>query len=205
MDKVYASLPLTGPADIRVLEVFPTEPGKPIETRLRVLSLDDNDCHFQALSYTWGDPTNKKAIRCNGEEFLATKNMYSALERLPNLDKSASLGRVFWIDAICINQDDWNERGSQVQLMLRIYQQADIVWADLGYASSEEFHGVAKFINLMIEILDVNSGGPKLEKDLTGAYPDIDDPLWRTWQEFLSRPYFVRLWTVSAKVTTLLR
>lgn len=204
MDKVYACLPLIKTTDIRVLDIFPTNPGQPIETRLRVVSLDDNDCHYQALSYTWGDPTYKVVIRCDGTEFLATKNMHSALERLPRIDKSQSLGRTFWIDAICINQEDWNERGSQVQLMLRIYQQADVVWADLGDASAEEFLGVAKFINLMIEVLDVNHGGPKLERNLEELLPRQDDPIWVIWQKFLSRPYFTRLWTVCSKLITLL-
>ncbi|KAH9213125.1 hypothetical protein DL95DRAFT_302949, partial [Leptodontidium sp. 2 PMI_412] len=34
-----------------------------------------------------------------------------------------------WVDAICINQQDLEERSAQVQLMKKIYQQAEGVIA----------------------------------------------------------------------------
>jgi hypothetical protein len=50
------------------------------------------------------------------------------------VSSSRSLDRTgfffFWIDAICINQKDSDERGQQVQFMAKIYNQAHrvIVW-----------------------------------------------------------------------------
>jgi len=40
------------------------------------------------------------------------------------------VARVVWIDAICINQDDLDERSSQLQIMGDIYSQAQdvVIW-----------------------------------------------------------------------------
>lgn len=50
-------------------------------------------------------------------------------EDLKNEGKGAASG-FFWVDAICINQDDLEERSAQVQIMPQIYSKAScvIVW-----------------------------------------------------------------------------
>ncbi|KAH7306119.1 heterokaryon incompatibility [Rhexocercosporidium sp. MPI-PUGE-AT-0058] len=65
-------------------------------------------------------------IRCNGVSVAVTQSLHSALQRLQTPDGS----RLMWIDAICINQDDSEERSIQVTLMREIYlrAQAVIVW-----------------------------------------------------------------------------
>lgn len=57
-----------------------------------------------------------------------TRNLEGALRRL----RSCSLDRILWIDALCINQKDVQERGQQVQLMARIYASARqvLVWLE---------------------------------------------------------------------------
>lgn len=49
-------------------------------------------------------------------------------------------GRVLWVDAICINQDDMIERNKQVPMMDRIYQNSSrtVVWLGAGDEVSEE-------------------------------------------------------------------
>ena len=47
-----------------------------------------------------------------------TRNLYRALKQLRCNNQS----RVFWIDAICVNQQDMDERGHQVQRMADIYR-----------------------------------------------------------------------------------
>ena len=82
---------------------------------------------YEALSYCWGDPSDKIPIECNGSGGLAiTKNLHSALLRLQLPNQL----RLIWADAICINQEDTEERGSQVRLMKDIYRFASsvVVW-----------------------------------------------------------------------------
>lgn len=62
-----------------------------------------------------------------------TENLHSALLEL----RSHQLERLLWIDAICINQDDMNEKSHQIQLMSKIYGLASCVIVWLGKAEDE--------------------------------------------------------------------
>ncbi|KAJ4353241.1 uncharacterized protein N0V89_004968 [Didymosphaeria variabile] len=81
---------------------------------------------FTALSYVWGDPTAPKSILIDGKtRFWVTRNLFDALKTLRRPDGAL----MFWIDAICINQDDPEEKRWQIGLMRRIYRQAHRVLA----------------------------------------------------------------------------
>ena len=45
---------------------------------------------------------------------------------------------MFWVDAICINQADIDERSAQVKIMKIIYESADTVFAWLGLPFNDE-------------------------------------------------------------------
>ena len=87
---------------------------------------------FVALSYVWGDTTDLRMILVGNSRIRVTKNLYDALMvlRLPKEDL------VVWVDALCINQSDDEEKGWQVGLMADIYQKAYKVLAWLGSAES---------------------------------------------------------------------
>ncbi|KAI9740668.1 MAG: hypothetical protein M1818_004632 [Claussenomyces sp. TS43310] len=81
---------------------------------------------YTALSYVWGNPANPSYIILNGEKrFFVTQNLCKALKAL----RSASEGLCIWVDAICINQTDYEEKKIQIGLMKRVYQQAEKVIA----------------------------------------------------------------------------
>lgn len=91
-------------------------------------------------------------IKCEGRLILGTRNLRNALRRLrqyQNIQRSApahsTLGKMaasmalynknthlYWIDAICIDQDDLHERSAQVLLMGKIYRQCQCTMAWLG-------------------------------------------------------------------------
>jgi hypothetical protein len=81
---------------------------------------------YEALSYTWGDPNDKQEIRLQNSPFPVTKNLHAALVHL----RLSYSPRTLWIDAICINQADIEERNRQVKHMREIYTRAMrvIVW-----------------------------------------------------------------------------
>lgn len=83
---------------------------------------------YEALSYAWGDPNFTYPLRCNEMIYAITENLANALHSLRLPDKE----RLLWIDAICINQYDDDERASQVGKMFVIYQKAERVVAWLG-------------------------------------------------------------------------
>ncbi|ETS77422.1 hypothetical protein PFICI_11296 [Pestalotiopsis fici W106-1] len=87
---------------------------------------------YIALSYTWaddnGDDTKHGSILVDGRPFPVTKNCEFALRRA----RSEIHTIVIWVDAICIDQDNDEERGHQVKLMPQIYSRAQSVLIYVG-------------------------------------------------------------------------
>ena len=76
---------------------------------------------YAAISYAWGKPVFSAKIRCNGIELPVTQTAYEALIYL----RYTQGPRYVWIDAVCINQLDTEEKNEQVQvLMFRIFQRS---------------------------------------------------------------------------------
>jgi Heterokaryon incompatibility protein (HET) len=96
-----------------------------LKCTLKYVSLGSNT-DFEALSYTWGAAGPGQTISLDGRGFQVLENLEAALRRL----RKPLTQRAVWIDAICINQNDLDERREQVLLMRKIYEQAKqvVVW-----------------------------------------------------------------------------
>lgn len=128
---LYARLPLTSPTSTRVLDLhaFFEHENEPITVTMRVVDLDERPS-FAALSYVWGEWSSPKdVVYCSGYEIPVTRNCWAALRRLRKLGVTT-----IWVDAICINQKDDDDKGSQLPLMGRIYSSkgADTIYVWLG-------------------------------------------------------------------------
>ncbi|KAI0419301.1 heterokaryon incompatibility protein-domain-containing protein [Xylaria grammica] len=118
----------------------------PIQVSISVVNLESSPT-YEALSYYWGEASDKRLIFCNGKPFPVTQSLESALRHL----RRRKDDRVLWIDAICINQEDVDERAHQVNLMRHIYQNAHRVVAWLG-ESSDDSDRAFQFCERMIKI-----------------------------------------------------
>ncbi|KAK8029563.1 hypothetical protein PG993_010854 [Apiospora rasikravindrae] len=98
------------------------------QLELQTFSLSDAPTFF-CLSYVWGDPNQFLAVNCNGGMVPVTQNLFHALRTCFDRYPDSWL----WADGICINQQDFAERGSQVQLMGSIYAKASMVLAHPGH------------------------------------------------------------------------
>jgi hypothetical protein len=85
---------------------------------------------YDALSYVWGGSDKPRSISI-GEHYLrydlpVTENLHKALSRL----RHRSIERILWVDAVCINQENKQEKEQQIQFMAKIYAQANrvVVW-----------------------------------------------------------------------------
>lgn len=124
--------------EIRLLRISPaTFYSSPLICSLIYTSLDAQPS-YKALSYTWGSPYSdsqswrpepslgEARIIVNGHPVNITANLNSALRHLRPQHEAL----VLWVDAICINQKDNEEKTWQVQQMRRVYEIAlsTIVW-----------------------------------------------------------------------------
>ena len=127
---------LDGPHSIRLLRLKPDIDSAEIRCEIfnYRLRTDRSSGPYEALSYVWGNSEQRKRLFVcdnsiwNGTQAYldVTTNLLAALRRIrdPDIEKNV------WIDAICINQKDIEERGSQVGFMASIYAYASrvIVW-----------------------------------------------------------------------------
>jgi len=191
-----------GPSDIRVLRLHrgsgqDDEITCTLERRyFPPLSTTSNrrpglDC--MALSYTWGDTAkNLRKILCNGDDFIVTKNLYSALYHL----RSSHSDSFLWIDAVCVDQNNSSEKATQVQRMGEIYSRAlhTVIWlGDANLLSREGLRACSKFA--------LNAGADPAALPTLLPRPPWWDP-WELLPPFfllllLRCPYFTRIWIVQ--------
>jgi Heterokaryon incompatibility protein (HET) len=200
--KIYDSLPLTEAGPFRLLTLLPsTIFSSSIQCTLSVSNF--STASYQALSYCWGDVKATISMIVNDTNFQATENLVSALRHLRH--KKDDL--VIWVDAICINQNDLNERNAQVQQMGLIYSKAQLVVCWLGEAKDDS-HLAFRMMKAWGDVL-LRSGltsPSQIIKELYGeavltAVKEIDDPFnLRAWQAVfmcLDRPWWCRVWIVQ--------
>jgi hypothetical protein len=116
---------------IRVFDLQPPSSGNeedPIHGQLRAVCLDDNPS-YSALSYAWGNPLpSRQVVFEAGQSLSVTENCYNALQQL----RHSFRRRTLWVDSICIDQANEEEKSHEVSLMRDIYNQADKVYIWLG-------------------------------------------------------------------------
>ena len=187
----FGSCPLTDPrGEIRVLDLLPGGFESPIECTLATQSLMPATKHgqtreYEALSYVWGQgtPTHSIKIHTAGQSagvMYIMPNLYAALRRLRD-DRSV---RVLWIDAICIDQANTQEKNCQVPLMADIYRRAEHVCVWLGQ-SSDDSDKALQFISGAEYLIATSAWGQH-------------EPDWRAFYSFISRPWFRHRWAIQA-------
>ena len=104
-----------------------------IECELPVVSLL-NSPTYHALSYTWGDPDVTQAVTVNGREVQVTTTLFAALSTLKITEPELDL---LWVDALCIDQNDFADKNQQLPVMPAIYGSAERTHVWLGDASED--------------------------------------------------------------------
>ncbi|KAH7333365.1 heterokaryon incompatibility protein-domain-containing protein [Rhexocercosporidium sp. MPI-PUGE-AT-0058] len=160
---------------------------------------------FVALSYTWGTEMHTQPLSINGHDFYVTENLYSFLRRIPDLPEF-SPDTWWWVDAICINQNDVKEKNSQMAIMGKIYESATqtVVWlgeendAHFGEESRDCRYAIENLYRLCDE-MERASGNDKAAN--RAAMEWLRDPKsgldWGAVRGLLLRPWWRRVWTLQ--------
>ncbi len=179
--------------EIRVLVLQPSEGNAPIRAHLTLTKLHNN-LEYEALSYVWGDPgvTRPIYIRATddinspGTEFEVqiTTNLESAFRHLRLIDRS----RTLWADAICINQNDPDEKIHQIRNMDNIYRKASSVCMWLGEEANDS--GAA------MELIHLYHHNNPLEWKELPRVKDLSRHC-KALTYLVCRPWFTRRWIVQ--------
>jgi hypothetical protein len=130
LSALYASAPLSKRRMIRVFELHSAEDPNDRTIRGSLHAIDlDKDVSFTALSYCWDEYSSPKdVIHCGDYSIEVTENCWSALWHMRKKFGSIKI----WIDSICINQEDKDEKSIQIPLMGNIFSSAEVVYIWLG-------------------------------------------------------------------------
>ncbi|GAP90454.1 putative heterokaryon incompatibility protein [Rosellinia necatrix] len=212
--------------DIRLLSI---RPGNGIlECDLHQMPIADS-LYFYALSYVWGSEYETKEILLEGRPFKVTRNLYEALQQFREQPGApATIGYpndYFWVDAICLNQEDFIEREYQVSRMMQIYHAALGVLIWLGpnepmtrsrgldktvLSSPMEPGGLLRrghstvdgLVGLLFEKAsslwtewDLPDDKAEEESVLRDVFGELYGAVLQTAADLMQRPWFNRVWT----------
>jgi len=199
---LYNKLPLD-PAkkQCRILNLLPGEGDEQICAELHVQDLINASQGYACTSYVWGDASITKAIQIQDEKLEVTANLINCLYHLRHPENTIAL----WIDAICINQKDLDEKSQQVGMMNEIYSGCSAVYIWLGapiypalvkedpfafirhFADNKHYHDLPGF--------DKDEGGQVVFRE--------NEEFLALWESFLlisKSTWWTRAWTVQETV-----
>jgi hypothetical protein len=103
---------------IRLLILHPGKWEDQISGDFKVVSLREQPA-YSALSYVWGQEEPDSLANIGSCRIPIRPNLFTALRRLRA--HAAGQDNTIWIDALCIDQANIDERNSQVAMMGQIY------------------------------------------------------------------------------------
>ena len=200
----HTPLDLSKPC-IRLFRFLPKLEGEDY-LRLEIVNnvaLDDKTV-YRALSYEWGPPKPTQDLIVNQKILSVRKNLHDFLESLYAYHGGADTTAYFWSDAICIRQDDTEEKNHQVGQMARVYESTIEALAWLGQSEST-------YIGKLFEALQRGCTTVVEEYGLDVVLHHDDEDLWRVsfeeiwcdadlhdaFIELCFRSYWKRLWIVQ--------
>ncbi|KAJ2977554.1 hypothetical protein NUW58_g7775 [Xylaria curta] len=196
---------LEGEYPLRLLIIHPAAPNETLKTELIPTTLDQAQGCYDATSYTWGAPENPELISCGDSQLWVQRNAFHMMLDLRRPDKP----RKVWIDAVCINQCNPDERASQVAMMHHIYRRAGATWVWLGRpdehtSAAMAYAGALDAKKFVKEFLDCQFGSNwyRFAKKSyffdgffnAGLNASELEHLTVSVVSFLNRPWFSRVW-----------
>jgi hypothetical protein len=192
--------------EFRLLKFLPRKSSEVIQCQL-VDSLEHEKAkkHYKALSYCAGNPNQTRIIMVNGLAFNVFANLGHALDEVLGIWQATN-GKddlLLWVDQICIDQSNVEERSHQVGFMRDIYKFAEetficlstkqsdgagIDWLRKAYDESEKLQ-TRHMQKALFEYIRKQINEPGFMAGLHGFFDILKSNWWtRAWifQEFLS-------------------
>lgn len=147
------------------------------------------------LSYYRSGPDGYGDILINGEKFYVQDTMYHLLRTLwvsAEIKQRFRGGQHFWLDAICVNQNDEIETVQQNSIMHEIYKAAQhvYVWLGTAYNSSDV---AMDFLSHLIPSTSPQESATNVH---SRTQSHLEGQYWPLYFLFI-RPYWQRTWVVQ--------
>lgn len=183
----YQYAPLSSSQTIRLVQMVPAA-GIAGPAKLKFLEVSlDNAPEYIALSYHWGDPAPAcEWLYLDGKSLLLTNSVDEFLSHFAR----DHMNQLFWIDALCINQENIEEKQDQIAMMGDIYKRSSKVLVWLGLPNRHIINAFAAFRHL-----EPVFRGYRINN--RWALETMSYDSWRDIARLLNRPWFCRLWVVQ--------
>ncbi|KAK7995779.1 Heterokaryon incompatibility protein 6- OR allele [Apiospora marii] len=129
---------------------------------------------------------SRRKIVCGDRTIYVTANLYDALQQL----RRSGSGAEYWIDALCINQQDTRERDAQVGIMHRIYSQVRRVVIWLGTSPSFLDDQLRQLVSYQASNVEHDAASPE-RGSAKSDFPSLG------LVYMLHRRWFSRVWVVQ--------
>ncbi len=178
---------------IRLFVLFPAEKDDDtIQGETDTVALVEKP-QYEAVSYRWGDPNDTEIILLSGQPSHVTTVLHAALRRLRLQDKP----RLLWIDQLCIDQDNNEEKINQVRMMKNIYQSCSqcLIWFGevQEHVKLEDAHAAVELIKYLANEVE-NPVALRSDDDFARIMKAIKSI------SVCSQPWWERVWTLQEAV-----
>ncbi|RMZ33817.1 hypothetical protein D0859_02068 [Hortaea werneckii] len=179
------------PAGFRIVKIRRGPWNSEIECNLlpSLISTENSEQRFTpyyALSYHWGPAGGQHTVRIlvdsNAYTIQVRKNLHTALRRLRSTQEDVHL----WVDALCVDQENKEEKSSQIPLMRLIFSRANSVKVWLGEAAANSDQAMD-----FIRTCATSDSFNKLIKDHSTPAD------WAALSSLMRRPWFSRRWIIQ--------
>ncbi|KAH8174995.1 heterokaryon incompatibility protein (HET) domain-containing protein [Sarocladium implicatum] len=163
-------------------------------------SVEERETSYTAISYVWGRGRKTRIVHIGDKRLYIGRNLDSALRHLRRRDQPTFI----WVDAVCINQTDLQERNHQVQQMRDIFEHAEETIAYLG--DYEGGHVAASAWNFLErqsswalnENMEKDYNIPRQREEQIHFRGDLDD----VYHKVLTKQWFHRVWVFQEAVVS---
>ena len=201
----YTYRPLKSPSNFRLLHILPKSKPENLQFYLCESEIDESK-DYHAVSYAWGAPIFNRRIY-SAQGFLdITESLFEALLQLRHR-REYGLPGLLWIDAICINQQDLDERSQQILLMDKIFGRSNpaCVWLGPETAMDGRIFGFIRrfaddYWTLVEEVCDSEEGMNAVFDQILASDPDNHDNC-EALTKLLERSWFLRAWTFQEMIS----
>jgi hypothetical protein len=163
--------------EFRALDLHQASGNDVVHCSLYNISLVKAAGFYDALSYCWGPRQQpRKVIFVNKRVMIVTETLFNFL-----INHREKFQGIYWIDALCIRQDDMKEKSLQIALMGKIYS-------------------TAKFVHIWLGPDEDDSGYVLEELCEKGLDAKAQPRFLRGFERILQRPWFRRVWVIQELV-----
>lgn len=157
----------------------------------------NDDLRFRAISYAWGSDKLTHRIKCNDMIMAVTQSVADMFSSTAISDLCIDMP--LWVDAVCINQRDDDEKAAQVRMMASLYSQAEEVIVWLGTARDDSDSAMRQIKawstnKTFTTAKSLNKLAANAEDFAKAGLKPRSDPIYNALEALYCRSWFTRLW-----------